>query len=461
MDKAAAPETANKQKPGGDWISENLEAVIVAIIMALVIRQFCIEAFKIPTSSMEPTLIGRETGGDRILVNKFAYKVKAPRRWDVVVFKYPLNRKKNFIKRLVGLPGEEIMLRAGDLYVRGPGGAFEIQRKPREVQDILWQEVYPVEDAEWSNGIGKPAQGEWRPVEESELKNGSPGTEGASMTLMPSRGGKAWMYYNGFIYAHAENVEIGDLIVSFNAVPLDGMEALKAAIAFGPESFEFKLPASGKGQAEILRNRKPAASADVSLPAAGPFEAAFYHADAVAGIRINGKDVLSFEYEPDFSAEFTSLSPVVKIGTEGGGIELRNLKIHRDLYYFTEAGGTFNDHGRLRIPPDNYVVLGDNSSSSKDSRLWMKVAFETLDGSVVEGDADMITTPNDKEKYFRDEVTGDVQITDVNGRRVHLKRNQVKDFYPKREFAPFVPAENLIGQAFMVFWPVKRLKLIR
>ena len=76
---------------------ENIEVVVTAVILALIIRTFVVQAFKIPTGSMRPTLIE----GDRILVNKFIYRFKAPRRGDIIVFKYPEDLKKDFIKRLI------------------------------------------------------------------------------------------------------------------------------------------------------------------------------------------------------------------------------------------------------------------------------------------------------------------------------------------------------------------------
>ena len=77
--------------------------------------------------------------GDRILVNKFAYQFGDPERWDVIVFKYPGNAKQNYIKRLVGLPGETIRIRHGDVWVRKPDSeVFEIARKsPDKLAGLL------------------------------------------------------------------------------------------------------------------------------------------------------------------------------------------------------------------------------------------------------------------------------------------------------------------------------------
>jgi len=94
---------------------ENVEVVVTAVILALIIRTFVVQAFKIPTGSMRPTLIE----GDRILVNKFIYRFKTPERGDIIVFKYPEDTKKDFIKRLIALGGETVRIIDGNIWVDG------------------------------------------------------------------------------------------------------------------------------------------------------------------------------------------------------------------------------------------------------------------------------------------------------------------------------------------------------
>jgi signal peptidase I len=94
-------------------MKEWVEPIIIAVVLALIIRTFVVQAFKIPTGSMRPTLIE----GDRILVNKFIYKFREPKRGEVIVFKSPEDRKKDFIKRLVGLPNENIQISNGTILI--------------------------------------------------------------------------------------------------------------------------------------------------------------------------------------------------------------------------------------------------------------------------------------------------------------------------------------------------------
>jgi signal peptidase I len=108
-------------------IQEYIEAIIIAILIALVIKTFVVQAFKIPSRSMVPTLLV----GDQILVNKFIYGVKIPylrktiipvtnpEKGDIVVFIYPNDRSKDFIKRVIGAAGDKIEIRNKKIFING------------------------------------------------------------------------------------------------------------------------------------------------------------------------------------------------------------------------------------------------------------------------------------------------------------------------------------------------------
>lgn len=94
-------------------IAESLEALIIAAILATIIRVFLFQPFYIPSGSMEPNLMP----DDRIIVNKFLYHFTAPKRGDVMVFRFPKDPSKDFIKRVIGLPGDVVEIRNSQLYV--------------------------------------------------------------------------------------------------------------------------------------------------------------------------------------------------------------------------------------------------------------------------------------------------------------------------------------------------------
>src|SRR5438445_3928746 len=108
-------------------LREYFESIVIAVILALFIRTFVVQAFKIPTGSMEENLLI----GDHLLVNKFVFgptetalertllPIGTIRRGDVLVFKYPVEPDRDFIKRVIGLPGETLELKEKKIFING------------------------------------------------------------------------------------------------------------------------------------------------------------------------------------------------------------------------------------------------------------------------------------------------------------------------------------------------------
>ncbi|ACL03069.1 signal peptidase I [Desulfatibacillum aliphaticivorans] len=121
----AAPEPDEQfEKPRG-IIRENLEALLIALLLALFIRAFLVAPFKIPSGSMEDTLLI----GDQIFVSKFSYGIRLPfsnkvliptgkpDHGDIIVFIFPRDRKLDYVKRVIGLPGDEVQVHQGIVYI--------------------------------------------------------------------------------------------------------------------------------------------------------------------------------------------------------------------------------------------------------------------------------------------------------------------------------------------------------
>jgi signal peptidase I len=206
--------TGNEPERRGGW-RETIESFAIAFILAFVFKTFEAEAFVIPTGSMAPTLYGRHKDidceacghnyavgaseelqndwyeptsritssycpncrnendikdlpvfkGDRILVNKFPFEFGQPKRWDVTVFKFPEQPNVNYIKRMVGLPNETIVIRQGNLYVVNPDGGRQILRKADPLkQDTLQLPVFDNDHPETRlHALGWPSR--WAAVD--------------------------------------------------------------------------------------------------------------------------------------------------------------------------------------------------------------------------------------------------------------------------------------------------------
>ncbi len=115
---------------------EFLQSLIIALILALIIRTFFFQFFYIPSRSMESTLLIN----DRIIVTKFSYWFNEPQRGDVVVFKYPLNPSTLYVKRVIALPGENIKLKDSKLYINDT-----LVSEPYLPDDLKFEDFGPVE----------------------------------------------------------------------------------------------------------------------------------------------------------------------------------------------------------------------------------------------------------------------------------------------------------------------------
>jgi signal peptidase I len=166
----------NRGRTGLDFFSEWTKIFLVSIVLFLVIRTFFVEAFKIPSGSMENTL----QVGDFLLVNKLVYgaevpftharlpRLREPQRGDVIVFEYPEDPTKNFVKRLVGVPGDTVEMRDATL-IRNSKAISERYGEHTDPdidpapEDFRWQRDFVVRTAAAANGY-HPSRNNWGPL---------------------------------------------------------------------------------------------------------------------------------------------------------------------------------------------------------------------------------------------------------------------------------------------------------
>jgi signal peptidase I len=471
------------------WIRENVEAIVIAFVMALVIRCFCIEVFKIPSSSMEPTLMGDAKdgsgrSGDRIMVTKYYFAASDIERFDVVVFKFPLNLPKNFIKRVVGLPNEEIKIVDGDLYTRKKAEEpFRVARKSLRLQDSLW-----IDPLGWS--APAPTLADPRTFEKHwEARPANAAYEvrdGALMTREKDGQRDARFEYHGLSDGSGQKVQDVHLAFAFEATGTGGGVFVEARNGHG--TFEARLSTDGPGVFERRWTDKEGPRTKIiPLPGLKVVPDRRYRVDlsvfdGTALLRVDGApaaEIVFIETEEDAALRDEGISPSVSFGARGLTFRVRDLAVGRDVCH---RGKSYLPEGKaLKTGPDEYVMMGDNVAFSHDSRAWTEWSYrirgraepvrcesqETTDSSSDRGFIEKLA-----EKYgLRTEP--DVGIkADVNGNEWALYREDpgnlpagapvgIIESKEDRHF-PFVHRKHIVGKGLWVWWPRGRwFRLIR
>ncbi|MFQ5591402.1 MAG: S26 family signal peptidase [Phycisphaerae bacterium] len=533
-----ATATHDAVPPAHEGPRETIESIVIALILAFVFRAFIVEAFVIPTGSMAPTLYGAhgtivcedcgtefayglrdlddvrrsmsvgptaraicpncnhpnsrllindtyrnpETG-DRILVLKWPFdvggEILGPRRWDVVVFKDPADGETNFIKRLIGLPNEVLMIIDGDVYTAPTSELSaetvaaldeirhekyllrtgqkkgnlapvpmsvreELDRKARivgktpEAQEALWSVVY---DHDYPPQTLEQGQPFWR----ADLGEESGWDTSGRRIHFEDRGqdddfielaGKlirATCAYN--IRARSQPPLVSDQRIRFVLTPLTDEAVLKIRLTKGRQAFWATVMMDGRVTlTESASGPGKTAKLDLTtrLPPfvrGKPVEISFENVDYRLAVRVGGKEVLASSSNPDDVAyygpdirwlrELARPWPATwpRIYATGGLLELAHLRVDRDVYYYLDRHG-----GRALTLP----------WAPRDG--WASPLSPILLRS---------------EEYF---MLGDNTAASKDSRLW----DQVDPRFASRGEAfqlGTVPRDQLIGKAFFVYWP--------
>ncbi|MFO0838922.1 MAG: signal peptidase I [Phycisphaerae bacterium] len=495
---SAAP-SANQPGRGKEPVITQIAGFVDLFVWLLVFKSFFLPLFQIPTGSMAETLCGahaphtcpncgweynagfhteggpdlvqcpncrwrepvskdgrpgallKEKPGDRIVVHGWPYDfggILAPKRWDVVVFKVPSDGDTNYIKRLIGLPGETVEIVDGDVFIDG-----KVARKPDYAQRSLWIPYYYHDNRpekagylvtggdyhpRWSETT---AQSGWTGLDtrvatfdsrdgargEAQFVTGPPGQlapgvvtdvygyNGANSVFVPPGNEKVI-----FASAIVRDVRVGGEITFDGG---DGYVEFEIAKDYG--RFIARLFADGRVTLEHENRdgeqREIWADTRVKRPI-GPTQFAVGHADYRVTVWLNGRPLLSSrpeQYDADVqtakkrAAMGQNGSPRIRMAAESVKARVAHLAIDRDIYYtnsLSQRGrppnaGTGNP---LKLSPLEYFVMGDNSPASLDARYWY---------------------PDMMGPHLRGPFRG------------HTYQ------------AGTVPADQMIGRAFLVYWP--------
>lgn len=526
-------------KDGGGW-RETVESIVIALVLAFLFRTFEAEAFVIPTGSMATTLLGRhkdvecpECGidftvnasdevdragrllsrdrhsaviggicpncnlkvsflnaegevivpsykGDRILVSKQAYAIEDPRRWDVVVFRYPLGAATNYIKRLVGLPNETVKISQGDIFVRAESDdSFSIARKPPEkveallrgvhdndhVPTLLREQGWPprwapsdsngstTEISDWRSDDGHrkftlnhapenvawlayhhiPASGEvWDAAELGLSLN----AEMARPRLITDR-----LAYNSSISEYEDfsdqNVSkglhwVGDLALecTVEIEQVDRSASLTLLLVEGGRSFtcEFNLNHS-TAQLSIEGQPDFAASAQVVDLMDGDHRLRFANVDDQLLLWIDGR-LVQFAEATTYAGFGRNVPTVedltpVRIGAKGAKLAVSHLEIKRDIYYIADRQSRLSDFTSLPFSLSSEQEIAQFFSSPQAWPTVFGEQMRTVEFALKE------------DQFF---VLGDNSARSQDGR-----------LWGSGEH--YFDRELMIGKALMIYWP--------
>lgn len=476
---AAAPRAERHRRM--PW-RDNLEAMAMAVIMAMLLKGFIIEAYKIPTGSMQPTLIGDDAMSvhDRILVDKLSLAFRDPRRFEVVVFRFPLDRSKAFVKRVIGVGPEDVRIHHGDLWRRADSSEeWQVMRRPRGAQSTAWKDLEPFE-------VDRPA---WS-VEEGEVTwSTSPDgivTEGSgAWRWRPELGTVRDRYWDGYddsILALMERRRergglhaVGDLRLEAEIEASASTEEIVLELEENDLTFQFILPgpaapASARVRIEVTATRgriDPVPEGVTSpepwrLPAGRAVSIAAQNLDDLLELQIDGEWVLAAE-----APGVATASAGARLVARGDATRIRDARLLRDIYYTSSNAR----ESYWSVPAGHYFVLGDNTQDSSDSREWSYERYEVssalLDGSFESPDqaaeaeeADELVILRANQRRGENPVTYGfglpggprLRLRDEWGEMHDLPAASARRKTP--ESAAFVPRELVLGRALAIFWPL-------
>jgi signal peptidase I len=469
---------AHQRRKNRESLLETLESIVIAFVLAFIFRAFVVEAFVIPTGSMAATLYGEHgefrcpdcgyrfavgveiearptealcpncfksqhlavepprDSGDRILVLKYLYDFEPPRRWDVIVFHNPNDPSQNYIKRLVGLPGETIELVDGNVTIND-----RIAQKTDEAQAALWMLVHDTRYKATRQGweprwVPDPP---WQSQDAGFVLDKAVGKDKTAWLTYRHRGPgggieniKDSYAYNSGSSAYRQGSQVvTDLCLRTEVAAGQAASVVVIEMRAYKDRFRFELTAEGSDQpTRVFFNDKVIARVPGGvLPVGRAVRVQAANVDhklmLLAGGRRVAMAAAAAETTPEGDLRYkpTRLSEVerdrfdvpssdepramaceVRVGARGGPASLAYLRLDRDVYYLSRdpsgrelSPGNGIERQPFPVNAGEYFVCGDNSPKSFDSRLW--------------------PSPD------------------------------------RPDMRPVVPRRNLVGKAFFVYWP--------
>jgi signal peptidase I len=345
-----------------------LWAAMVIILPSVFLRTCVMSTFAIQSASMEPTL----QTGDVLVVLLDGVDPWVVDRWDVGLFGRGIDREvpegiDAVIKRVVGLPGEFIEIRGGDIYIGTSKERMSLERKPDDLVRSLLVPVHSSEglDAAWGGGQGIPVPGG---------------------TRLETTNGESWSYFSHDI-RDGQGTDIGATLVGDTALEVvlgEVRGTLLLRLREGADTFHARL---GSGEAVLWHNLGEGgvvASRDGFVGLTPGQEVLFWNVDNGVRLLVDGDLILSYDYERnEAQTPGAPLHNLPGLGVEGGSLEVRQLTILHDIHYASQGQyGTQSGSGftPAQVLQNELFLLGDYSRKSRDSRYFGAVKMSDLLG---------------------------------------------------------------------------------
>jgi signal peptidase I len=319
-----------------------------------------------------------DIGGDYVLIDRTAFSVRPPRRWEVVAFRRSSQADQILVKRVVGLPGESIEIRHGDVYADGL-----LLRKNLAQQRAM---AVLVHDADFQPRRGPPLPRRWR-AERSDSRWSAAGT-GFTHAAGAKDAPIDWLVYhhrrelpvtdlsayNPSQPRREEDVHpVSDLMLSFRLGYVSGRGTFRVRTSDGRDRFEVWLTFDGdQPQYRVFRNDRllPGTTGKIAV-LGGNRLVEVSSVDQQFLLALDGQTLVAWPYMRPGSQQLPTSCPLA-IGVQGLEVTVGGLRISRDVYYTDLLGARENRRNTqpVRLGAGQYYVLGDNSPVSEDSRQW-------------------------------------------------------------------------------------------
>ncbi len=447
------------------WLCSVVTNLVLAIALALALRTTCAEAFVVPTGAMSPAIYGMHCykvcdncdyklaagvtyrlgyapsgtavttctncghsveilpsdatiSGDRILASKLA----EPRRWDLVVFHPPQAPEVMYVKRLVGLPGEEVETREGDIFINGrrqrklPGTVTELWLP---VHDTAFRPATPADDEKrcWRSPSDEAL---WQWVEDEGWRfSGGPGQHGELTFSEPVLDQLAYNTKDRPHEIEEEWQTVRDVKVAWAVSKFHGDGRMGFNWRFDKDTVTARVSAGryveivqvnqGSNGETSMNAKQDRAKGILPAPLAGS-TLTFAFRDGMAYVMQDDSLIASLtleDGEADSLADEPEEGQQIGIFAENCEVALQRIQLFRDVYYLTieemkmgsyTSGAAPNP---IQLNDQQYLFFGDNSRQSRDARFFGPVAADSVKGVV-----SCIYWPQERWRQFRSPPAG-------------------------------------------------------